>query len=100
MFDSIKTLVRDEEGSVAIEYGALAALSSASLVCAFAALGDATANLFSRVTDVVNNIDPNCAGSESGGGIKGILGGVKDALMNPIKSALHPVQTIKSIINI
>jgi len=99
MFDSIKTLVRDEEGSVAIEYGALAALSSASLVCAFAALGDATANLFSRVTDVVNNIDPNCAGSESGGG-KGILGGVKDALMNPIKSTLHPVQTMKSIINI
>lgn len=54
MTNYIRSLIRDEEGATAIEYGLLAALISVALIGAFQALGLNLVEVFNTITDALN----------------------------------------------
>lgn len=51
----IKTLLRDEEGATAIEYGLIAALIAVAAITAMGALGNSLSNTFTQVSTKMNN---------------------------------------------
>ena len=54
-----KTLLRDETGATAIEYGLIAALVSVAAIAAMGSLGNALSNTF-------NNVSTKMASAQSG----------------------------------
>jgi len=54
MFETFKTFLTDESGATAIEYGLIAALVSVAAIAALQALGNSLDNLF---TEVSNSLD-------------------------------------------
>ena len=52
---TIKTLLRDEEGATAIEYGLIAALIAVAAITAMGALGNSLSNTFTQVSTKMNN---------------------------------------------
>ena len=52
---TIKTLLRDEEGATAIEYGLIAALIAVAAITAMGALGNSLSNTFNLVSTQMNN---------------------------------------------
>ena len=59
MFGNIKTLLKDESGATAIEYGLIAALVSVAAITALTTMGSSLRTMFTTVsnslTDAVNN---------------------------------------------
>jgi len=51
----LKTLLRDEEGATAIEYGLIAALIAVAAITAMGALGNSLSNTFTQVSTKMNN---------------------------------------------
>ncbi len=49
MLNKIRTLIRDEEGATAIEYGLMAALIAAVIVAAVASLGETVRTTFETI---------------------------------------------------
>ncbi|MGB0695166.1 MAG: Flp family type IVb pilin [Rhodospirillaceae bacterium] len=49
MFTTIKTLISDESGATAIEYGLIAALVSVAGIVALGAMGDSLETMFGQV---------------------------------------------------
>ncbi len=50
-----KTLLRDEEGATAIEYGLVAALIATGAIVAMGALGNSLSNTFTQISTKMNN---------------------------------------------
>ncbi len=50
MFKAITTLIRDEEGATALEYGLIAALIAAVIVGAVTALGNKVSSTFTTIS--------------------------------------------------
>lgn len=50
----IRTLVHDETGATAIEYGLIAALVSVAIIIALTALGGSLSELFQNISDTVS----------------------------------------------
>ena len=63
MIGKIKTLVRDESGATAIEYGLIAALVSVAAVAALQSMGSSLSAMFSNVSTTLNQ-----AVQQGGGG--------------------------------
>ena len=55
MFGKIKTLLMDESGATAIEYGLIAALVSVAAITALSAMGTSLRSLFGRVSNTLND---------------------------------------------
>lgn len=59
MFGNIKTLLKDESGATAIEYGLIAALVSVAAITALTTMGSSLRTMFTTVSnslgDAVNN---------------------------------------------
>lgn len=55
MFDVIRSILLDEGGATAVEYGLIAALVSLAGVAAFAAMGSSLNTIFGYVTDLASN---------------------------------------------
>jgi pilus assembly protein Flp/PilA len=51
MFGNIKTLLKDESGATAIEYGLIAALVSVAAIGALTAMGSSLNNMFGTVSN-------------------------------------------------
>ncbi len=51
MFGNIKTLLKDESGATAIEYGLIAALVSVAAIGALTAMGSSLNNMFTTVSN-------------------------------------------------
>ena len=51
MFGNIKTLLKDEFGATAIEYGLIAALVSVAAIGALTAMGSSLNNMFTTVSN-------------------------------------------------
>ncbi len=56
MFKTITTLVHDEEGATALEYGLIAALIAAVIVGAVTALGTKVSSTFSFIEGKMPNV--------------------------------------------
>ncbi|MEG6505351.1 Flp family type IVb pilin [Nitratidesulfovibrio sp. 1201_IL3209] len=56
MFKTIATLIRDEEGATALEYGLIAALIAAVIVGAVTALGTKVSSTFSFIEGKMPNV--------------------------------------------
>jgi len=54
MFGNIKTLLKDESGATAIEYGLIAALVSVAAITALTAMGSSLKDLFGTVSTELN----------------------------------------------
>ena len=54
MFGKIKTLLKDESGATAIEYGLIAALVSVAAITALTAMGSSLKGLFTTVSDTLS----------------------------------------------
>jgi pilus assembly protein Flp/PilA len=52
---TIKTLLRNEEGATAIEYGLIAALIAVAAITAMGSLGNSLSNTFTQVSTKMNN---------------------------------------------
>lgn len=59
MFNVIKTLLSDESGATAIEYGLIAALVSVAAIVALQALGGSLNNIFGTIADELDSADPS-----------------------------------------
>ncbi|MXP25484.1 Flp family type IVb pilin [Altererythrobacter indicus] len=59
-----KTLLRDEAGATAIEYGLIAALIAVAAIAALTTLGG---NLSTTFTNVGDSLDTTATGGEGGG---------------------------------
>lgn len=55
MFGNIKTLLEDESGATAIEYGLIAALVSVAAITALSAMGSSLRNLFGTVSNTLQS---------------------------------------------
>jgi pilus assembly protein Flp/PilA len=55
MFKTIRSLITDESGATAIEYGLIAALVSVAAIAALTALGSALEGIFLEVSTELNN---------------------------------------------
>ena len=62
MFGKIKTLLMDESGATAIEYGLIAALVSVAAITALTAMGSSLKNLFGTVSNTLSDAN-NSVGS-------------------------------------
>jgi pilus assembly protein Flp/PilA len=51
MFGNLKSLLKDESGATAIEYGLIAALVSVAAISALTAMGSSLDTLFNTVSD-------------------------------------------------
>lgn len=51
----LSSLLRDEEGATAIEYGLIAALIAVAAITAMGALGNSLSNTFTQVSTKLNN---------------------------------------------
>lgn len=54
MFGKIKTLLKDESGATAIEYGLIAALVSVAAIAALTALGSSLRGIFGTVSNTLS----------------------------------------------
>ena len=54
MLSIFKTLLSDESGSTAIEYGLIIALVSVASIAAMSSMGDVLATVFNQVTATLN----------------------------------------------
>jgi pilus assembly protein Flp/PilA len=54
MFTTIKSLIRDESGATAIEYGLIAALVSVAGIVALGTMGDSLKAMFGEVSTQLN----------------------------------------------
>ena len=61
-------LLKDESGATAIEYGLIAALISVALITGATALGGSLDNMFSGLSDVMDENIPAANGGGNGGG--------------------------------
>ena len=61
-------LLKDESGATAIEYGLIAALISVALITGATALGDSLDNMFSGLSDVMDENIPTTTGGGTGTG--------------------------------
>ena len=64
MKTSLKKFTKDESGATAIEYGLIAALVSVAAIIALGAMGTALDNMFTNVSQILNN----AVGGGGGGG--------------------------------
>lgn len=59
-----RSLIADESGATAIEYGLIAALVSVAAITALSSLGGSLNEMFSHVStclaDAMNNVNPPC----------------------------------------
>jgi pilus assembly protein Flp/PilA len=55
MFGNIKTLLQDESGATAIEYGLIAALVSVAAIAALTAMGSSLKGLFNTVSNTLSD---------------------------------------------
>ncbi len=55
MFGKIKTLLKDESGATAIEYGLIAALVSVAAITALTAMGSSLKGLFTTVSTTLSD---------------------------------------------
>ena len=55
MWDRLRTLLVEENGPTAIEYGLIAALVAVAIIAALIILGGALGNIFGYVGNTVNN---------------------------------------------
>ncbi len=55
MFGNIKTLLQDELGATAIEYGLIAALVSVAAITALTAMGSSLKGLFNTVSNTLSD---------------------------------------------
>jgi len=55
MYDVVRSIVLDEGGATAVEYGLIAALVSIAGVAAFTAMGSSLNSIFDYVTDLTSN---------------------------------------------
>lgn len=62
MFGNIKTLLKDESGATAIEYGLIAALVSVAAISALTAMGSSLRTMFNTVSEELETAVQN-AGS-------------------------------------
>ena len=51
----IRSLIRDESGATAIEYGLIAALVSVAAIAALSAMGDSLDSMFTKVSTELDN---------------------------------------------
>ncbi len=58
MFTTIKSFINDESGATAIEYGLIAALVSVAAIAALTAMGTSLQNMFTNVSNELNNAQP------------------------------------------
>ena len=63
MLTKFKRFLRDESGATAIEYGLIAALVSVAAIVALTALGNALENIFTVVSDKLNEAAIKAKGS-------------------------------------
>jgi pilus assembly protein Flp/PilA len=66
MLTTLKSLINDESGATAIEYGLIAALVSVAAIGALEAMGDSLDGMFSSVSTKLD--DAVAAGGAGGGG--------------------------------
>lgn len=59
---------QDESGATAIEYGLIAALISVGIILAATALGNSLSDLFTYISNTLNNTITTGTGAEGGGG--------------------------------
>lgn len=65
LFKFLRKLRKDEEGATAIEYGLIAALVSVAAIGAMTAMGDSLQNIFTEVSDQLDNAQETAADSAS-----------------------------------
>lgn len=65
LFKFLRKLRKDEEGATAIEYGLIAALVSVAAIGAMTAMGDSLQNIFTEVSDQLDNAQDTAANSAS-----------------------------------
>lgn len=63
MMNTIKSFLSDESGATAIEYGLIAALVSVAAIAALGALGNSLDNLFTEVSNRLDNAVQQGVGS-------------------------------------
>ncbi|MDX9861528.1 MAG: Flp family type IVb pilin [Rhodospirillales bacterium] len=55
MFTTLRTVLRDESGATAIEYGLIAALVSVAAIGALQAMGVSLTTMFTNVSNILTN---------------------------------------------
>ena len=68
MLTTMKTLIRDESGATALEYGLIAALVSVAAIGALNTLGGSLNNIFGIVSGQLDSAATAAAGSAGGTG--------------------------------
>ena len=64
MYKTLRTLMKDESGATAIEYGLIAALVSVAAIAALGALGNSLETMFTKVS---SELDSAVTSANSGG---------------------------------
>ena len=72
MLATFTRLIKDDEGATAIEYGLIAGLVSVAAITALTAMGGSLDNMFSFVSEQLDNaVENSGAGGGDGGGDAG-----------------------------
>ena len=68
MLATFNRLIKDDEGATAIEYGLIAGLVSVAAITALTAMGGSLGNMFSFVSNELENAVNNSGAAGGGGG--------------------------------